>query len=53
MIKFKLILSVLKGNAIVISEEENTTRVYVGVNNDTAKVKRVASDFFKQAYKLV
>lgn len=46
-------MAVLKGNAIVINEENNKTQVYVGVNNDTAKVKRVASDFFKHAYKLL
>lgn len=50
--KIKIILAVLSGNAIVINEEGNTTKVYVGANNDITKVKRVASDFFKQAYKL-
>lgn len=50
--KIKVLVAVIKGNAIVINEEQSGTKIYVGANNDTQNIKRIASEFFKLAYKL-
>lgn len=50
--KLRMMLSIIKGDAIVINSVGNNTKVYVGARNDKDTIKKVASDFFKEAYKL-